>query len=327
MRLLGVELTRLRWRRAILVLLAAALLVPLLTVALSAWNTRPHSAAEVRQAEALAAEEAKQGYVRQELRRCERHPGRYGATDGRTCEEVVSPKADWYLYRSALDVDQVLRGEALAVVIFVTGLLMLAATTFVGADWNSGSMSNQLLFEPRRSHIWLSKAGAVSVLGAVGMAAYLAIFWGLLTLLVRGWDAPVPAGFVGDAWAFSGRAVLLCAAACLGAYAVTMLFRSTVFTLGALFAVSIVSVLAFAVLAFSEQWLPHLNVAALLYDGVNYYRDVPDVCYENPGAPPAGVDCAQYARVSLAHGTTYLGAGLLVAVSASFGSFLRRDVP
>ena len=45
-RLMGVELTRLRWRRAVLVLLLLALIVPVLVFAITAWNTRPYSEAE-----------------------------------------------------------------------------------------------------------------------------------------------------------------------------------------------------------------------------------------------------------------------------------------
>ena len=40
----------------------------------------------------------------------------------------------------------------------VTLLMLLAGTTFAGHDWNTGSMSNQLLFEPRRARVWVAKA-------------------------------------------------------------------------------------------------------------------------------------------------------------------------
>ena len=43
--------------------------------------------------------------------------------------------------------------------------LLLVGATFAGADWNSGSMSNQLLFEPRRLRVWAAKAGAVVATG------------------------------------------------------------------------------------------------------------------------------------------------------------------
>ena len=42
--------------------------------------------------------------------------------------------------------------------------MLLLGTTFAGHDWNTGSMSNQLLFEPRRERVWLAKALAVGML-------------------------------------------------------------------------------------------------------------------------------------------------------------------
>ena len=52
--LLLVELTRLRWRRAVVVLLVACLLVPVAIWLGAAWNTRPFSDADVAEAERLA---------------------------------------------------------------------------------------------------------------------------------------------------------------------------------------------------------------------------------------------------------------------------------
>ena len=42
-----VELTRLRWRRAILLLLVAVVVLPALLFASTAWNTRPMSDSEI----------------------------------------------------------------------------------------------------------------------------------------------------------------------------------------------------------------------------------------------------------------------------------------
>ena len=61
------------------------------------------------------------------------------------------PQVEWYTNRPALDLDAQRRESGLAVVVVLTMLLVLVGTTFVGHDWNSGSMSNQLLFEPRRA--------------------------------------------------------------------------------------------------------------------------------------------------------------------------------
>lgn len=325
-RLLGVELTRLRWRRAVLVLMAACVLIPVVIFVVTAWTTRPVSDADLQRAEQLVAQERDQPRFQRQLERCERRPDRYGVGDAAECEEMMAPRPEWFLDRPQLRLEDVPSQQGLAVTIFVTGLLMLAATTFVGADWNSGSMSNQLLFEPRRTRIWLAKAGVVTAAATVMLAAILTTFWGGLWLLAASRDIDPPPKVLDEALATGGRGVALAAAAVLGAYAVTMLSRSTVFTLGGLFALVIGSTIVLSALGLSEQWMPHLNVAAVIFDGVQYWRDPPSICFETR-RPPEGVDCREYARVELGQAATYLGSALAVAVAASLAAFNRRDVP
>ena len=158
-RLFFLELTRLRWRRAVLLLLAVCVLVPLVVLGTHAWSTRPVSDADLADAQSQLDRDLQDpGYQRQ-IERCERNPERYGAAEATECAEMMGPQLDWYLYRPELDVADTRDQQGLAVFVLVAGLLMLAATTYVGADWNSGSMSNQLLFEPRRTRIWLAKGG------------------------------------------------------------------------------------------------------------------------------------------------------------------------
>ncbi|MEJ7796664.1 MAG: hypothetical protein WKF50_14000 [Nocardioides sp.] len=325
-RLIGLELTRLRWRRAVLLLLIACLVVPVVIFAATAWTTRPVSEADLRQAQEQVERDRADPSFQREIERCEKRPNRYGVADAAECADMMGPRVEWYISRPQLSLQEVLHGQGLAVVIFLTGLLMLAATTFVGADWNSGSMSNQLLFEPRRLRIWLTKAGAVMAVAVVTLGVVLTAFWGGMYLLARSRDIEPLARVVTDIQWTSLRAVLLVAAATLGAYAVTMLFRSTVFTLGALFAVVIGSTVVLAALGISEQWMPHINVAAFLNDGARYYRDVADICFQGR-RPPEGADCRQYGVVSFGDGALYLGVALAAAVGLSAWSFRRRDVP
>lgn len=325
-RLLGLELTRLRWRRAVLLLLVVCLVIPVVIFAATAWTTRPVSEADLRQAqEQVERDRADPGFQR-EIERCEKRPHRYGVADAAECSEMMGPQVEWYISRQELSLQGVLQGQGLAVVIFLTGLLMLAATTFVGADWNSGSMSNQLLFEPRRLRIWLAKAGAVMAVAVLTLGLVLTAFWGGTYVLARSRGIEPLARVMNDIQWTSLRALVLVAAATLGAYAVTMLFRSTVFTLGALFAVVIGSTVVLAALGVSEQWMPHTNIAAVINDGARYYREVAEICYQGR-RPPEGVDCRQYATVSLGDGASYLGVALVAAVGLSAWSFRRRDVP
>jgi hypothetical protein len=323
-RLMLLELTRLRWRRAVLMLLGACVVVPLFVLGSHAWSTRPVSDADLARAQAQVDRDlADPGYQR-EVERCERRPDRYGVSP-EECAEMMAPQLDWYLYRPALDVADTLDQQGLGVVVVVTAFLMLAATTYVGADWSSGSMSNQLLFEPRRHRIWLAKAGAVLTLAAAVMAIVLTAFWAGVWALVSSRDLEVATAVVRDVQWASLRAVGLAGAAALGAYAVTMLFRSTVFTLGALFALVTGSTIALAAAGLSERWMPHTNVLAVVFDGARYYRDPPSGCYGR--RVPEGLDCREYATLPLTDGLLYLGLALALAVALSLWAFRRRDVP
>ena len=65
--LLGVELTRLRWRRAIRVLLSACFLVPAMFLAVTAWNTRPVSHHELQRAQQQVIQARNDPHVRADI--------------------------------------------------------------------------------------------------------------------------------------------------------------------------------------------------------------------------------------------------------------------
>ncbi len=324
MRLLGVELTRLRWRRAVLLLLVACFVIPGLIFAVTAWDTRPVSTAELaaaqRQVERLRADPD----MARQIRTCERHPERFGARSADRCEATVGPQVSWFLTRSRLDLEALSRDVGPTVIVILTALLMLVGTTFAGADWNSGSMSNQLLFEPRRSRVWAAKATAVLLVALAVSAVVLTLLWVAFALLAssRGIEtAPHVTSFIRGE---SVRGVVLAAAAALGAFALTMLFRSTVATLGVLFAVTLVASVVLAALRISQQWYPHVNVAAWVLDGYEYSVRPPSSCGILVNQAQ---DCSGRRTVTLRDAGTYLGAFLALAVVLSAASFRRRDVP
>jgi hypothetical protein len=325
-RLLGVELTRLRWRRAVVVLLAGCALVTVVIFAGTAWSTRPVSDAELRNAQAQVDRELEQPYMQRQIERCEKNPDRYGVQDTEQCAARVGPQLDWFVSREPLRVGEAFRTSGLGVITILMGLLMLVGTTFAGADWNSGSMSNQLLFEPRRSRIWLAKGLAVLAVAVITSAVLLGAFGGGLALLAQTRDLAVPPGVPGWIVESSARAVLLIGAAAVGAYAVTMLVRSTVFTLGAMFAVVVGATLVLALIGVSEAWFPNKNLSAVIWNGAVYYVEPPDICYQG-GRPPAGVDCNGLEKLELVTGVRNLGVLLLATAGASLWAFGRRDVP
>ncbi len=325
MRLLALELTRLRWRRAVAVLLAGCALITVVVFAGTAWTTRPISDADRQNAQAQVDRDLADPHYQREVERCEKRPRRYGAANTAECATIMGPQVEWYLSRPELRVGQTFRSSGLGVITILMGLLMLVGTTFAGADWNSGSMSNQLLFEPRRSRIWLAKAGAVLLLSLVTAAVLLAAFGGGLALLAQTRGIDVPPDVPGWIVASSARAVLVIGAAAVGAYAVTMLFRSTVFTLGAMFAVVVGATILLALLGVSEAWFPNKNLGAVIWNGSNYYVEPPTVCFQ--GRPPRGIDCDGREKLELWVAARNIGVVLAGAVALSMWSFRRRDVP
>ncbi|WP_372728451.1 hypothetical protein [Nocardioides sp.] len=331
--LVTVELLRLRWRRAVLLLTCAALLVPALIFAATAWNTRPVSDSELRYAQEQVERERNAPYVARELRRCEAKPENYGLTDSgdelaAACEQQILPRAEWFLPRVPLDLavehDE---GSGIAIAVVLTMLVLLMGTTFVGHDWNSGSMSNQLLFEPRRLRVWAAKGAVVFLAGLTLAGVVLVAHWTGLWLLSEQRGIAVPDGAVADGFRQTLRAALLAAFAGLGGYALTMLFRSTVATLGILFAVSIAAPLLLSVLAFqsSDRLMPQNNYAAVVLGGIESYD------YDHP-CPVEGDDETRYdggcpTTITTGDGATYFGVLLLAAGGLSLLSFGRRDVP
>lgn len=328
--LVRVELTRLRWRRSIVVLLVACLLVPAIIFVSHAWSTRPLSAADVAAAERQAEIDASQPYVQEEISACEDDPEMYVGPDGSAadCVEMITPSPENYLWRQQLDVPQTLDDQGVAVVALLAVFMLLVGTTFVGHDWNTGSISNQLLFDPRRLRVWIAKAVAVVVTGAVAGAAVLALYWGAVAVLAAQRDIGVPPGTWADVRDTSLRGIVLVALAGLLGYALTMLFRSTVATLAVGLGIATAGSLGLlAVLGDSAiRWLLPTNALAVLRDGYEYYvwdmtcgtgRDVTGMGGSEP--------CVQ--TLGLGAGATYLGVLLVVVVAASVWSFRSRDLP
>jgi ABC-2 type transport system permease protein len=326
MRLLRVELTRLRWRRAVVVLLVACVALPLVLLAGYAWETRPISDADIARAKQMAAQDADQPWVAQEIAACEGDPEMYLGPDGTAtdCTEAITPRWENYLYRSELDLATLRTDVGAAAIVIVTGLLMLIGTTYAGHDWNTGSMSNQLLFEPRRLRLWLAKAAAVLLTGLLVGAVVLAVFWGGAALLASSRDVAAAPGTWGDIGETQARGVLAIGVGGLLGYALTMLFRSTVATLSLMFGVAIAgSLLVVAILGDNAaRWLLPTNFLAFVLGGFSYYD--PSACTQSPDGSVTG-SCERV--LPAVDGGVVLGVVVVAAVALSLWSIQRRDVP
>ncbi|MGY2703057.1 hypothetical protein [Nocardioides sp. HB32] len=319
-RLVGVELTRLRWRRAVLVLLLLAVVIPALIAAARVWSTRPVSEDEI-----ASVVHGNAGQISM----CAEHPRRFGlppSADEQACTDLI---VEWNTGREKLSLARERTGgSGMGVVAVLTTLVLLAATTFVGHDWNSGSMSNQLLFEPRRTRIWTAKAIAVTLVALVASALVSTAYWLTIWATVKARDLPVVDGALRDSMAYGWRGAAYATAAALGGYALTMLFRSTVATIGVLFGVAVAGGIVIATLGIGEQWQPQKNVSAIVKNGTTYWVEVPQSCYQSrPGQDTAADGCDPTRHLSLARGAGYYGTALVLTIGASVVSFRRRDVP
>lgn len=324
MRVLLVELRRLSSRRAIALMLLAVVLVTAVLAGSTIWETRPVSAEDRAAAQAQVERETQRPYVQREITVCERSPERFmgpGTTTGQ-CIAMVKPRIDWFLFRSPLSLGEERVDSGLAVLLIVCAVMIIVGTTFAGADWATGSMSNQLLFEPRRPKVWLAKGAAVFVATFVAASVLLVAFWASLYVTTQLRDIDTGAAVQEQIRWMVTRGVLLAAFGALGGYALTMLVRHTVGTLAVMFvyAVGGEALTASLPVEGAGRWSLANNVFAWLRDGHRYY-DQSIVC------PPGGGFCRQQATLTLVEGAAYLGGLVLVVAALSAYTFHRRDVP
>jgi ABC-2 type transport system permease protein len=326
-RLLRVELTRLLCRRAVLVILLVAVAIPTVIGVATVLNTRPPSANDLAYAEQEAEKEAGRKVYQRQLASCLEDPASYFGPSvpddaQAACEENVLPQPDWYVYYEDLSLAEEDEGSGLAVVIVVAILMMLIGTTFAGHDWASGSVSNQLLFEPRRPMVWAAKAGVVAGLTGLFAGIVFTVYWLALGAVASSRDLPVGDGILLDGLQSGWRGAGVAAAAALAGYALTMLFRSTVAALGVLLAASVAGGIVLAVIGIDSVWNPGLNIGAVILDGAEYWTEGP--C---PAGSGISEGCSVEKTLPLGRALWFLGSGLALFAVASLASFHRRDVP
>ena len=318
------ELSRFRSRRAIALMLLGAGLLTAVLAGITIWETRPISQADRAAAQVQVDRELQQPYYQRHIERCRRDPERFMGPNTTTarCISMVEPRLSWFLSRSQLSLAQERHDSGLAVLLIVCAVMIIIGTTFAGADWSSGSISNQLLFEPRRSRVWLAKGVAAFLATLVAAALILAAFWVALLIATEVRGISTGAQVQEDIRWMVGRGVLLAALGALGGFALTMLVRHTVGTLAVMFAYAVggEALTASLPIAGAGQWSLANNVFAWIRDGWTYYDDS-IVCPPGPGL------CTQESVLTLGHGAAYIGVLVLVVVAFSVASFRHRDVP
>ena len=316
--LVKVELTRIWWRRAVRVLLLLAILLPLAVLLIRIHGT------QTKTVEELVA--ANGDYILEEIRACEKNPEEYGADISGpsfqvACDELI---AGWY-GNSPLDlVEERENGGGLAAMVLIAMVTLLAGTTFAGHDWNTGSISNQLLFEPRRERVWLAKALAIGLVSGALALAVLAAFWTGLWGVASARDLPIQDHALSAAYKQAVLGAIFAAGAALFGYALTMLLRSTVGTLGLLFAVGFFCVVFVAgVLGLegdTERFMPWGNFYAFAVGDYEYYNFGP--CFDGMEG-----GCEQAGHITRSTSAIYFLIILAVTTVPSLFSFRERDLP
>jgi ABC-2 type transport system permease protein len=321
-RLIRVELARYRSRRVIALLLLLAALLAALVAAKSAWDTRPITKQEEETARVNADLAAQRSDIKADLDTCLADPQRYlgtGAT-AQDCRDNLTASPRSFLPREPLDLTGTLRGNGLGVALAVAGLLVIAASTFAGSDWASGSIVNQLLFVPERRRLWLAKGLAVTI--ASGLAALVTIggFWLAMYVIAVDRDVPHGSAVMSDVGWHLLRAVLFAMAAAVGAFALTMLFRHSVATLAILFIYSVGGEILTYLVPVDNigRWTLANNVYGWLETSMKFF---------DPTAPCARLgDCESQQHIGHLQGGVYLLVLMVFALVVSLAVFQRRDV-
>ena len=226
MRLVVVELRRYFGRRAVVILLFVAALGTFGTAAGMLVNHDPVSENDRQRSIVLAEQQNSDPFTVKELDRCVERSGNRAQ-----CEREWLVKPSEMLYEPQLNLRS-FKEWLLPMTAIVAALLMLVGATFVGADFASGSLSNQLLFRPVRWQVWAAKVVALGVagcvVGIVTIGAANAIIYGF----ARAWDRPLPAQAVEHLVVATGRSIALCALFGLVGFAIALVTRHTAAALG-----------------------------------------------------------------------------------------------
>lgn len=312
MRLFKAELRRFVSRRAVVVLMLLGVLACGAIAAATLYSSRPLSEAERVQTQQMVDGANQTRFIQGRLAKCVEKTGDTPSCESKwlmsTNEMYIRPQLEPAEYQFWL----------IPMAGVVAAVSLLLGATFIGADFSSGSLGTQLLFEPSRLKVWSAKAAAVAV-GVAGFAVLsLALANGTIFALAQSWDRPFRDGLAGDWFGAIGRAVVLAAVAGVGGYAVVVLARHTAAALGVL---AVYGIAGEAVLRNvwpgSEKWL--FSNSAFAWIGGDIKRRVyPSNCYEN---------CRpQVFHFTQEFAATYIGLGLLVVAAISLLVFRRRDV-
>jgi len=225
MRLLRSEFLRARSRRLVPMVIVAGLLGIVIGLGIAAFYAEKPSAAEVERAQAQSEQQKERC-----LNRVDQSQLPEGESDvAAFCDRNSGPYLDGFLLR---DLDAILQGVGT----FVIMLGVLLGASLGGADWTSNTMQTLLTWEPRRARVYLVRALVIAVCVFLITAFLQTVFAGVdvLVAATRGSTALLPGDFWRSVALTIGRVSVIASAFAVIAYAIAMIGRSTVASLGAL---------------------------------------------------------------------------------------------
>lgn len=325
MRLFLIELSRLWSRRAIVVLMVGAFLVGALIAGTTLWEHRPLDDAAIASGEEFAAREAQQPYYQRTYRRCQENPAQFserGVATAADCERVL-PDASWFLFREPLDPMRLAGELPIVLTLFLGVIAVLIGATMIGAEWSAGSVGTQLLFEPRRSLVWVAKAAAIAASTAAMAAVIFALVWLALLGAYAAWsDDALPSGFVGDLSETGLRSAAFAAVGGLAGYAVTVAVRHTVVVIGLMLAYSVIGEgLLRSFFPTVERYLVSNNALAWIQKSHTVWIYPQGECFDEASCRPEKI------VVELLDAAVYFGGITAVLLAVSLLVFRTRDVP
>jgi ABC-2 type transport system permease protein len=208
-------------------------------------------------------------------------------------------------------------------------LAMLAAylvgSSFIGAEYSTGSLANWLTFVPERLKVYGSKLLAVVLAAAVAGAVVNFLMLGLAALITKAYDGPLVGG--GHLAATGGRAVVMAVVAGVVGFVLALISRHTVAALGAVLGYLVVAAVlgglaqnADGPLAWLPPWMPENNVQAFLLHGSTYTQFRETVTAEGTSGD------SLERHITFGHSAVYWLVVLVVAVVGAALVFRRRDV-
>jgi ABC-2 type transport system permease protein len=247
----------------------------------------------------------------------ELYPGEF---TGVNCADIAYPTANEVLNVRFFSFHDEMPGRAIAIAAMLALAGYLVAASFVGAEWQHGTMGGLLLWEPRRVRVFLAKLFALftglTLVGAVTYALGLGGHW--LVAHFVGETAGADRAFQ-ESLAISaarGIALSLVIAAC--GFAIAYTFRLTAAALGVAIAYVVGAEMGLRIYnPESQRWLLTENITAWLQNGARisiYDCADPSNCTE------------RVVTLTMWQGGAYVaGLALVLAVIAGV-IFARRDV-